>query len=624
MLKKLLCLMLAAATVMTVTVTAFAGKGSRRIEIDSYDSGEINSPNTSTTFYLEDSSGDSLTRNYDGIKDYSLTATIDSKVTQVNKSGHVTPANYTADIVLNGKNYNLIVDCRNFPTNQSENYVEEITVKISGDKIFDDGTRVPMSSKSLKMSFGDGRVGASDLKYMPYIDENGIDEVKSSRGSDDISLDPEFIPGINYYFDILTMGGGSNFTEYDLKDYTITASTCYNSSIFKTCEIVKDKYGNLQLHIQGDPSQKYGEGKFGKFKVVAYPKGQSRRRMESYYAIGFSFPERDINTDDFFLDQEQPLLLMPEWDDTVTFTARIDNVGNVKFRNFSGNRIVNMSYDTEEVKCIKDANPSASVGYLTFHAKPEFEVPAIVSYRSDKPAYVYEIADNGIVTPVSAEHKNGYMVWKTSVLGSYAVSNKALNNGKINPSTTPTAPTETVNSTPEITKITIGGAKNERNISTTNTAVTHDDLAKAFADNGSNNIYIDTYEGNKVRGRFYIDKALAQKIKNPINTKVITNPSYKDNAYAINLFTKYFDNKIMAVTFDHKGTFGAQIPVAVKVNFDGFKGDKVYIYRYNAENNTYKFLQTSKAIKDDLSYFYFNTEYGDTLVMTDGPLKDKA
>ena len=61
MLKKFLCLVLAAATVMSISVTAFAGKVSKRIEIYDQDLSDIYDPSQTAILYLEDSSGDSLT-----------------------------------------------------------------------------------------------------------------------------------------------------------------------------------------------------------------------------------------------------------------------------------------------------------------------------------------------------------------------------------------------------------------------------------------------------------------------------------------------------------------------------------------------------------------------------------
>ena len=182
------------------------------------------------------------------------------------------------------------------------------------------------------------------------------------------------------------------------------------------------------------------------------------------------------------------------------------------------------------------------------------------------------------------------------------------------------------NKTPEITQISIGGVLTEKTIRTQDTSISPYEIKSAIKLNNiapGKSVHIDTYEGANVRGRFYIDEALANKLTKPIKTKIIVNQNYIDNAKANKLFDKWFDNKIMSVTFEQKGEFGARMPVAVKVNFEGFEGDDVYIYRYRASTNSYRFLQVSKAVKDDLSYFYFNTPYGDTLVMTDGPLKDK-
>ena len=182
----------------------------------------------------------------------------------------------------------------------------------------------------------------------------------------------------------------------------------------------------------------------------------------------------------------------------------------------------------------------------------------------------------------------------------------------------------------KVTNVSLGGAKTEKPISLANSAVTPAQIKQARIDNGTawnKPIHIDTYEGNNVRGRFYIDQNLANKLTKPFKTQIFVDQNQSDNKAGINLFSKWFENKIMAVTFEEKGDsdgkFEQTMPVAVKVNFEGFKGDKVYVYRYNKEKNSYRFLQVCPAVKDDLSYFYFDTPYAATMIFTDGPLKDR-
>ena len=650
MLKKLVSLLLAGAMVGAVSVTAFASRGSSRIVLSGYDEGEILTPGQDAIYSLEDSTGDSLVDIdkdilYDFVdkKNATTSGDITCSVKQLNYDKNNKPSRYSSDYKIYiekvGNACQLNVQCNNFPTGQNENYVEEITFNVTLNKhLLDPSNKVsqtiPMTSKAIKMSFGHGNVAADDLEYMPTIKEHGV-VTTDSQNKSNFGIDAEFIPGKNYYFDLFRLNSNRTFSKYDLNDYTISVKPTYNSGLIKVCEIVENEYEDLQLHIQADPSYKnYGEGQFVKFRISAYPKGHSRRKMETYYAMGFSFPEYDVNSDSFHLDEYKPLLVMPSWDSQIKFEAIIDTVGSVFFKNFPDNRTINMSHDLDENIAIKDANPNASITYLNFRAEPSFVVPANVYVSDRHGSYVYEIMEDGNLIPIDVIHRGGSLVWSTSTLGCYAISPQKLSRGyaKDNSAYAPNHKDEAIpgatsgvsTTTPEITKILIGGKNSEARLSLNDSVCTPTDLKNAFSSNASNAIHIDTYEGSNVRGRMYINKELASKLTSPFKTKIIINPHYADNANAIKLFSKWFENKIMAVTFEQKGNFDAKIPVAVKVNFDGFKGDDVYIYRYNAKTNSYKFLQVSKAVKDDLSYFYFNTNMGDTLVMTDGPLRDKA
>ena len=620
-----------------------ASRGSSRIVLSGYDEGEILTPGQDAIYSLEDSTGDSLVEGADNLgydfTDFNtnINSNINVKHINANKESNPKDANYTISVKESGKAYQLEVMCKDFPTDQNENYVQEITFNVTGTKYLGLGKTSPtvsMSSKAIKMSFGYGNVAADDLEYMPTVKERGI-VVTDGQNKSNFGIDAEFIPGKNYYFDLFRLNSNRTFSKYDLNDYVISVRPTYNSGLIKVCEIVENEFEDLQLHIQADPSYKnYGDGQFVKFRISAYPKGHSRRKMETYYAMGFSFPEYDVNSDSFHLDEYKPLLVMPSWNSQIKFEAIIDTVGSVFFKNFPDNRTINMSHDLDENIAIKDANPNASITYLNFRAEPSFVVPANVYVSDRHGSYVYEIMEDGNLIPIDVIRRGNSIVWSTSTLGSYAISPQKLSRGyaKDNSAYAPNHKDEAIpgatsgvsTTTPEITKILIGGKNSEARLSLNDSVCTPTDLKNAFSSNASNAIHIDTYEGSNVRGRMYINKELASKLTSPFKTKIIINPHYADNANAIKLFSKWFENKIMAVTFEQKGNFDAKIPVAVKVNFDGFKGDDVYIYRYNAKTNSYKFLQVSKAVKDDLSYFYFNTNMGDTLVMTDGPLKDKA
>ena len=415
MFKKIVSLMLAVSITSALGVTAFAGRSSTKIVPYGHKEEDVYSPGTET-FTLEDGSEDTLTDGVDGIKSYSFD-NIDISKSKGAK------ADYTAKIKPNGKSYDLVVSVSNFPKDDGTDYVEEITFRIEGTKTLDSGETIDMSSRTIKMNFGYGNVTKGDLKYKLEISEPDIKETDDEKDTKGIGVDARYIPGQIYYFDILRGDNGAILDDTDLKDYNFKASAYYNSSMFKKCEIVKKSNGDCQLMIQADPAYDFTDPHFAKIRLSIYPKGNTRKRMDTYWAIGFQYAEDDVKSDKFSVDQDKPVVCLPDW--VQKATARIENNANIEFYAID-TRKFNLSYDRDEIKAVSDNNKGAKTEFLTFHASPKFEGTAKISYNVNKESYVYQIGSNNELTQIDAKYSGGYMVWNQKVLGSYVVSDTKL------------------------------------------------------------------------------------------------------------------------------------------------------------------------------------------------------
>ncbi|MEG1994461.1 MAG: hypothetical protein RR048_06070, partial [Oscillospiraceae bacterium] len=237
-------------------------------------------------------------------------------------------------------------------------------------------------------------------------------------------IDARYIPGQIYYFDILRGDNGAILDDTDLKDYSFKASAYYNSSMFKKCEVVKKENGDCQLMLQADPAYDFTDPHFGKIKLSIYPKGNTKKRMDTYWAIGFQYAEDDVKSDKFHIDQEKPVVCLPDW--VQKATAEVENTADVEFYAID-KRKFNLSYDRDEIKAVNDNNKGAKTEFLTFHANPTFEGTGKVIYHFLISSYFYKISSNNELTQVDAKYSNGTMTWNEKTLGSYVISDTKLN-----------------------------------------------------------------------------------------------------------------------------------------------------------------------------------------------------
>ncbi len=114
------------------------------------------------------------------------------------------------------------------------------------------------------------------------------------------------------------------------------------------------------------------------------------------------------------------------------------------------------------------------------------------------------------------------------------------------------------------------------------------------------------------------------KLSKPILAKIETDPKYKANLKAYNVFKKFFTNKTKIFTFKQDGKFGMKVTASVKISLDDFKGDTLYIYSYDIKKNVYTLVTKIPAKLDKDGYLNFETELGNTIIVTDKKLTPKS
>lgn len=125
-----------------------------------------------------------------------------------------------------------------------------------------------------------------------------------------------------------------------------------------------------------------------------------------------------------------------------------------------------------------------------------------------------------------------------------------------------------------------------------------------------------------VLARMSVDVALALRNGSAIQTTIDVNPNSTVNANIANHFAKYFTNEIATVAFAQKGSFGMNVPVAVKANLSALDVSSLVFYSYDVASNSFVEIQTEYFV-DTNGYLHFTTPVGNNIVITDAPLTAK-
>lgn len=133
----------------------------------------------------------------------------------------------------------------------------------------------------------------------------------------------------------------------------------------------------------------------------------------------------------------------------------------------------------------------------------------------------------------------------------------------------------------------------------------------------------DTVDKNgAVTARMSVDVAVALQNGQDINTSIEVGSESKTNTAVKEHLEKYFDNNVEVVTFGQKGSFGMNVPVAVKVDLSNLDADNLHFVSYDVATNQYTEVQTEYTV-DKNGYVHFTTPVGNSIAITDAPLKAK-
>lgn len=125
-----------------------------------------------------------------------------------------------------------------------------------------------------------------------------------------------------------------------------------------------------------------------------------------------------------------------------------------------------------------------------------------------------------------------------------------------------------------------------------------------------------------VAARMSIDVALAVQSGRSINTSIDVNANSRTNAAIANHLENYFANDMAVVTFGQKGSFGMNVPVALKADLSALNVNSLQFYSYDVASNSYSEIATEYSI-DRNGYVHFTTPTGNSVVITDAPLTAK-
>ncbi len=134
-------------------------------------------------------------------------------------------------------------------------------------------------------------------------------------------------------------------------------------------------------------------------------------------------------------------------------------------------------------------------------------------------------------------------------------------------------------------------------------------------------ILSDTVIDGRIIARMYINPALNSKVKNPIDLRV--DLSKKATQQTVDIFNKFFKNKITVVSLGQPAAFDIPVSLAVKVDLKGYNTKSLYFYSYNRGKNTYSRIAAPKSWIDKQGFLHFDTSIGGDIIITDKPLTSK-
>lgn len=446
------------------------------------------------------------------------------------------------------------------------------------------------------------------------------------------------MPGQTYTFPL--MRDGAYLDRYYYEDFKTSIKIVEGRTYVDTCEIFRQADGTYALRFKAKTNFSYTQpdAQYKQVKIRITETEKIDRKVDVPHKedtdldLEIGYPYSDyVSSDSYDVSNDNPVVEFYEDLDRCTLSFGYAAEYDAKF---SKKTKFNLGFSEQSNKAVTSKNPDASMTFISFTAKPRFDVISEFRIDDSNARYVYEITDKGLVN-LNGTRKNGKIAFKTDQLTAYVASDIALNNVKPSSSSTPTTPsnppkadpptgggtaltTNTVLTTVNNALATVGGGQVAYPTFQNAQSISMDALkaANTAAVNAGKKLLInfDSVKDKKVVGRYYIDPSKAANLSGSIKLGIAT-----DNASVRATFNKFYSNYFAIASFDQKTSFGMPVSVAVKLDLSQLNTKTLKFYAYDAVQNRYDQFTPAYSI-DNLGYLYFDTTYGGDIVITDRPL----
>ena len=277
------------------------------------------------------------------------------------------------------------------------------------------------------------KVGDQAYSYEDFID------VKNA--------DSHLVPGNEYFFELdwsgraltdeffehytASVNVGTAFPGYDKEDRDNEENYLSSTSAEKLVKAdLRKVNGKYYLHVDVNSHYPYTTEKTLWVYIIAKDKLDStyRSRVTSEFDIGYSknTDAVPVNSSEVSVDNDEPVMEFSEDLGNCTIEMEDGSLFEAKFPKTKDTK-VNFHHSMDASSAVKMANPNANMRFLSFTATPDFMNKGRLLLKAPgNMKYAYEI-DNGTLKQVGASPRDGYIAVITDSLGSYVVSDRALN-----------------------------------------------------------------------------------------------------------------------------------------------------------------------------------------------------
>jgi hypothetical protein len=123
-------------------------------------------------------------------------------------------------------------------------------------------------------------------------------------------------------------------------------------------------------------------------------------------------------------------------------------------------------------------------------------------------------------------------------------------------------------------------------------------------------------EDGEVLSMVTINAEIAAKLKGSVDFTVKLEGREVDKA--VRTVERYFSNEFAVVSLGQKGAFGADVPMAVKVDTARLNTNSLHFYAFRQNSTKYTELDTDYKVEG--GFLHFTTPVGGNIVITDKPL----